>query len=134
MKKSVAKDSLYNRMGGYDVIAKFSAGLIDGFYAHPKFKRFTEGGAPVEVVERDKQLTAEYMCKITGGPCFYIGKDMLSVHKDLKITNEEWAALMDIAVNVTADLQLNPDDKKEFLILFDNIKKLMEIQNPSQSK
>ena len=126
----VAEESLYNRIGGYDVIAKFSAGLIDGFYEHPKFKRFTEGGAPEDVVKRDKQLTAEYMCQITGGPCFYIGKDMLSVHEDLNITGDEWAALMEIAASQTTDWKIKSSDKKEFLTLFDNIKELMEIHKP----
>lgn len=127
---AAANGNLYNRIGGYDVIAKFSVGLIDGFYADPAFIRFTEGGAPADVVARDKQLTAEYMCKITGGPCFYIGKDMLSVHKDLSITNDEWAALMAIAITVTADLNLNPSDEKEFLSLIENIKNLMNTHSP----
>ena len=131
---AVANDTLYTRIGGYDVIAKFSAGLIDGFYADPAFTRFTEGGAPAEVVARDKQLTAEYMCKITGGPCFYIGKDMLSVHKDLAITGDEWSALMAIAISVTADLDMKPGDEKEFLRLVDNIKKLMNIQSPAENR
>ena len=127
---AVANESLYNRMGGYDVIAKFSVGLIDGFYADPAFIRFTEGGAPADVVERDKQLTAEYMCKITGGPCFYIGKDMLSVHKGLSITVKEWAALKAIAISVTADLNLEAGEEKEFLSLFEDIKGLMNIHSP----
>lgn len=127
---AIAGDSLYDRIGGYNVIAKFSIGLIDGFYADPRLVRFNEGGAPVAVVERDKQLTAEYMCKITGGPCFYIGKDMLETHKDLKITQAEWDALLDIARDVTAGLKLTPNDKQEFLTLFDDMEGLMNIDKP----
>jgi hemoglobin len=67
------------------------------------------------------------MCQITGGPCFYIGKDMLSVHKDLNITRDEWAALMEIAASQTTDWKIKSSDKKEFLTLFDNIKELMKI-------
>ena len=117
------KARLYDRIGGYDAISHFSNGLIDGFYSDSRLSRFTEGVTPpIEVVERDKQLTTEYLCKIAGGPCFYIGKDMHTTHKDMKITKEEWAALMDHAIRLASVWNIEPADKEEFLKLFDNIK------------
>ncbi len=125
--------SLYARIGGYDAISTFSGGLIDGFYSDPRFNRFTQGAIPaVSVIERDKQLTTEYLCKITGGPCYYIGKIMLAVHKDLKITQDEWNALIDHATRLANDLDgIKDGDKKEFLKLFDRISLVMNIQNDS---
>jgi hypothetical protein len=52
---------------------------------------------------------------------------MLSVHKDLNITRDEWAALMEIAASQTTDWKIKSSDKNEFLTLFDNIKELMKI-------
>jgi len=121
---------LYDRIGGYDAISNFSGGLIDGFYSDPIFNRFTEGAIPpASVIERDKQLTTEYLCNITGGPCYYIGKDMLTTHKDLAITQGEWSALLQHATRLADHLDGVKDaDKKEFLKLFDNISQLMNIQ------
>lgn len=124
---------LYDRIGGYDMISDFSEGLIDGFYSDPRFNRFTEGVTPsISVVERDKQLTTEYLCKITGGPCYYIGKDMLTIHKDLEITQGEWNALLEHAAKLVDNLgDIKTADKKEFLQLFDRISLIINVQKDS---
>ena len=124
------EDSLYSRVGGYDVIAKFSVELIDRFNQEPSFKRFTEGGGSVEQDRRDKQLTTEYLCKITGGPCFYIGKDMRSSHQHWKITPSEWTVFMEDVAELVDDWKIKSADKKEFLNVVDNIKNLVDIHNP----
>lgn len=123
--------TLYERIGGYDVLSTFSGGLIDGFYSDPRFNRFTQGEVPpTNVIERDKQLTTEYLCKITEGPCYYIGKDMLLMHKDLKITQDEWNALIDHATRLANEIgSIKASDKKEFLKLFQRISLVMSIQS-----
>jgi hemoglobin len=81
--------SLYQRMGGYDVIA----GVIDDLFAllhgDPAFARFF-GGRSEDSVVRSRQLLVDQMCALSGGPCFYIGRDMKTSHRGLGITTAEW--------------------------------------------
>ena len=63
-----SQTSLYQRLGGYDVIAA----VIDELFAHlradPQFGRFA-GGRSDDSQARARQLLVEQLCALTGGPC-----------------------------------------------------------------
>jgi hemoglobin len=81
--------TLYQRLGGYDVIA----GIVDDFIAQlrvdPAFKRFG-GGRSMDSLHRTRQLVVDQICNLSGGPCVYIGRDMKTAHAGLQITEAEW--------------------------------------------
>src|SRR5215831_14981082 len=72
------KQSLYQRLGKYDVIA----GIVDDFLSHirsdPQFSRFT--GRSQDSLKRARQLFVDQLCALSGGPCIYIGRDMKTAH------------------------------------------------------
>ena len=82
--------SLYERLGGYDVIAAFMKDYITRIRADPQFARFGSGRG-TDKKNRDTQLNIDYMCKIAGGTNYYMGRDMKTAHGGLGITEAEWA-------------------------------------------
>jgi hemoglobin len=43
-----------------------------------------------ESSKRIRQLVVDQLCAVTGGPCFYVGRDMRSVHQGMNITEADW--------------------------------------------
>lgn len=87
--------SLYKRIGGYDVIAAIIDDLFALMRADPRFARFGAGRS-VDSRRRAQQLTVDLICSASGGPCYYIGRDMRTSHAGLQITQSEWQASIEL--------------------------------------
>ena len=85
------KDSLYNRLGGYDAIAAVTDDLLGRLIADPQLSRFFVGFNN-ESKTRIRQNFVDFLCKATGGPCAYMGQDMKTAHAGLNITEQDWTA------------------------------------------
>jgi hemoglobin len=83
--------SLYSRLGGYDTIAAFMTDYIMRVRADPLFGRFGSGRGS-DKKAKDLQLNIDYMCKVTGGTNYYMGRSMKTTHSGLSITGAEWEA------------------------------------------
>lgn len=81
--------TLYARLGGYDAIAA----VTDDFFARmekdPQLSRFFKYMS-TDSKRRARQLTVDLLCHMTGGPCFYIGRDMRTSHQGMGITPADW--------------------------------------------
>jgi hemoglobin len=56
-----------------------------------RFKRFFGGHSQASQI-RQRQLVVDLFCQVTGGPCFYIGRDLKVAHTGLGITKADWDA------------------------------------------
>lgn len=98
--------SLYERLGGKEGLTKVVDSFVKAILADAKVKaRFakTKGAR----LEKFKQALVEQLCTVTGGKeseCNY-QKDMREVHKNMKIREDEWNALV-------SDLRLALDEHK----------------------
>ncbi len=88
---ALGDDSLYKRLGGYDAIAAVTDDFIVRLATDKKLSRFFDG-VNDEHKARIRQLVLDQLCAATGGPCIYIGADMKTVHKGLKISEDDWNA------------------------------------------
>jgi hemoglobin len=86
-----AQDSLYKRLGGYDALAAVTDDFIGRMATDAKLGRFFVGLSNDSKV-RVRQHVVDFLCQATGGPCKYIGRDMVTAHTGLGITEEDWAA------------------------------------------
>jgi hemoglobin len=84
-----ADSTLYQRLGGYDVIAAFVDDLFHLLRTDARFSRFGTGRS-IDSHRRARQLIVDQICFLAGGPCFYIGRDMKTSHAGLAITETEW--------------------------------------------
>jgi hemoglobin len=109
---------LYQRMGGYDVIAAVIDDLFAILHGDPGFARFF-GGRGADSVIRSRQLLVDQMCALSGGPCQYIGRDMKTSHRGLGITNSDWEANMKASEAALVKNGVGEAERAEFLALFE---------------
>jgi hemoglobin len=85
--------SLYERLGGYDAISAVASDLLPRLQSDPQLGRFwahrgTDG------LRREKQLLIDFLCANTGGPLYYTGRDMLTTHAGMGITESDWTVFL----------------------------------------
>ena len=84
--------SLYSRLGGAEGIRRIIDDVVAAHLSNPVVsERFRK----VEDIGRLKAKAWEFFCAGAGGPETYTGKDMISAHKGMKITEEEYDAVTD---------------------------------------
>ena len=94
MSSDTAKPTLYDRLGGVYPIAAVVEDLIDRVMHNPVLN----ANAAVDEAHHRvsaagfKYYVTEMVCWATGGPQNYTGRTMRESHKDLKITESEFAA------------------------------------------
>jgi hemoglobin len=83
------QDTLYARLGGYDAIAAVTDDFLGRLLADKAFERFFSGFS-TDSKQRIRQHIVEFVCEKTGGPCFYLGRDMKTAHAGMGVTKEDW--------------------------------------------
>ncbi|MEQ9640109.1 MAG: group 1 truncated hemoglobin [Alphaproteobacteria bacterium] len=86
-KEMMAKEAtLYDRLGGKPAITA----VVDQFVANiAADSRINQRFAKTDIPEL-KRLLVEQICEATGGPCKYTGRDMVTTHKGMNISQEEF--------------------------------------------
>ena len=96
-KAAAAGPSVYKQLGGREGIAiivdDFAANVLADDRINARFKTLQ----PAQVGKFKSNL-ADQICDATGGPCAYLGKDMKTVHRGMKITDAEWNATVEALV------------------------------------
>jgi hemoglobin len=126
--------SLYQRIGGYDVIA----GVVDDFLkqlqADPAFARFGQGRGQNSLM-RGRQLVIEQICALSGGPCNYIGREMKTAHQGLAITQAEWESAGKKMGAALQKFKVSEPDQKEFAAMIEKLRPdIVEPPKPAESK
>jgi hemoglobin len=86
--------SLYKRLGGREGIALVVGDFVGNMAADPRVNaRFKDIKGPE--LEKLKSNLADQICDAAGGPCSYLGRDMKTTHKGMKITEAEWTATVE---------------------------------------
>ncbi len=114
--------SLYQRLGGYDAIAAVLVDYVSRLRSDPQFARFS-GGRSADKKMRDVQLNIDYICRISGGPMYYLGRDLKISHAGLNITKDEWRANMQHMAAALAAQNIRERERQEFLALWDSMKR-----------
>ena len=117
----MANASLYDRLGGYNAIAAVVDSLMMRFGADPQLAKYFAGHGE-DSKKRLRQLQAEMICQATGGPCFYLGRDMLTVHKGIGINGAEWQTAITHIIGVLDNFKVPDAEQKELLALLNSVK------------
>jgi hemoglobin len=86
-------ESLYKRMGGYDMIAAVVDDFFGRFGTDAQLSPFL-GGLNAAAGARVRQNFIDFFCSRTGGPCLYTGQDMKAAHTGLAIRDAHFEAVM----------------------------------------
>lgn len=120
--KTPKANTLYQRIGGYDVIAGITDDFLGQLGKDETFKRFG-GGRSAGSLQRARQLIVDQVCALAEGPCVYIGREMKPAHEGLAITQAEWDASVKMLQNSLNKLKVGPAEQKDFLALIDKLQK-----------
>jgi hemoglobin len=82
--------SLYSRLGGAEGIRRI---IDDVIAAHLRNPVVSERFKKAEDLGRLKVKAWEFFCAGAGGPEIYTGKDMISAHKGMNVTDAEYDAV-----------------------------------------
>ena len=109
--------SLYERLGGYDEIARFIGLVFPRVAQHEQLTHLFRGHGR-DSQQRQFQLVVELVCQKTGGPCAYIGRPMPPVHEGLGITSADWDTFMAILATGIDERGYAADVRRDFLELW----------------
>ena len=97
--------SLYERVGGYDVIYKMAAAGLRRAMADPVIGHFWNHMSESSF-KREHINFVDFLVAQWGGNDNYRGKDMITTHRGMGITEEHWDALMNCIAQGHAEASL----------------------------
>ena len=116
--KPMQDQSLYQRLGGKEAITAVVDDFIGNVAGDANInKRFAGANIP-----RLKTMLVDQICAASGGPCTYTGKDMVSAHKGMNITDGEFGALVGDLVKSLDKFKVPAREKGELLGLLGPMK------------
>jgi hemoglobin len=103
--------SLYDRLGGKPAISSVVDDFIGNVAADSRINgRFANANIP-----RLKRMLVDQICAASGGPCTYAGRDMVSAHKGMNISDREFGALVGDLVKSLDKFKVPEKEKGELL-------------------
>src|SRR3954454_18127300 len=85
--------SLYQRLGGYDVIAAFTDQWLGLALADPPLAVYFKGMSN-DTKGKARQLIVDFIAASFGGPTIYTGRNMKVLHEGLGISEADYALLV----------------------------------------
>jgi hemoglobin len=124
--------SLYDRLGGVYNIATVVDDLINRVMTD---ERLNKNPAVNEAHHRVsppgfKYLVTEMLCWASGGPQQYSGRSMDETHRDLSITEDEWAAFMDDLHQSLAKFEVPASEAKDVVAIVESTKEAIVVAPP----
>lgn len=106
-----AKPTLYQRLGGMDAIKAVVDDFVANVAADNRINKFFAHAD----VPRLKRLLAEQICAGTGGGCAYTGRDMVSAHQGMNISDADFSALVEDLVKSLNKFKVPQQEQGELL-------------------
>lgn len=113
--------TLYQRLGGYDSIAAVASDLLPRLMGDPLLGRFWQNRGE-DGIRREKQLLIDFLCANSGGPLTYVGRDMLTSHKGMGISEKDWGNFMIHLYATLEHLQVAETEKNQVCGFIESLK------------
>jgi len=111
--------SLYERLGSVEGISRLVDDIIDEHLKNPLIKTRYEN---VEDMEHVKRMVTEFFCAGSGGTQTYTGKDMLTAHRGMNVSEQEFLAVVDDVFRAMDKNKIGEDVKKDVLAILYSLK------------
>lgn len=111
--------ALYERLGGYDAIAAVADNLLPRLENDAQLGRFWANRGD-DGIAREKQLLVDYLCSSAGGPLLYTGRDMLTSHRGMGITDSDWQIFIGHLKATLAEFQVPQPEQDDVLAFIDS--------------
>ncbi len=113
--------TLYQRLGGYDAVAAVVGELFARMIPNQQLGKYFVGLSD-DSKKRVQQLTVDFVCSATGGPCIYTGREMKTSHEGLGITDSDWEVSVNILVGILDEFKVPESEKNELLAILSGLK------------
>jgi hemoglobin len=113
--------TLYKQLGGREGIALVVDDFVTNMAGDSRVNARFKDMKPTDVLKLKSHL-ADQICDATGGPCSYVGRDMKTTHKGMKITDAEWNATVENLVKALDKHKVDAKAKSELLALLGPMK------------
>ena len=112
---------LYERLGGYDAIAAVVDNLLPRLESDTQLGRFWANRGD-DGIAREKQLLIDYLCTSADGPMLYTGRDMLTSHRGMGITGDDWQIFIGHIKATLAEFGVPQQEQDDVLGFIDSTK------------
>ena len=113
--------TLYQRLGGYDSIAAVASDLLPRLMGDLLLGRFWQNRGE-DGIRREKQLLIDFLCANSGGPLTYVGRDVLTSHKGMGISEKDWGNFMIHLYATLEHLQIAETEKNQVCGFIESLK------------
>jgi hemoglobin len=110
---------LYQRLGEANGIARLVDDVLAAHLANPIVKTRFEN---IKDMDHAKRMAREFFCAGSGGPEPCTGKDMLTAHKGMNISEPEYLAVMDDIVGAMDKNKLDESTKNDVIAILYSLK------------
>ena len=115
--------SLYVRLGEFKGITKLVDDVVDIHMINPSVSpRFLPLKEKPEQLGVIKQHTVNFFCAGSGGPQTYGGRDLVSTHKGMNISEQEFLAVIDDIMEAMEKNSMGEEEKKDVLAILYSLK------------
>jgi hemoglobin len=121
--KSNAQTSLFDRLGGTNGITKIVDDVVEAHMNNPAIKvRFLPYKDQTERMALIKKHTIDFFSAGSGGQVEYKGRDMVSTHTGMNISEAEYMHVMDDILLVLNKHGVDADSQKDVLAILWSLK------------
>ena len=120
--QSTSAPSLYTRLGGYDAIAAVTDDFLGRLAADKQMSRFFVG-VSADSLRKLRQHVVDQLCEASGGPCYYFGRSMKTVHAGLGITESDWQLTVKHLTATFDKFKVPEKERQQVIELFSTLKK-----------
>ena len=110
---SMQHKSLYERLGGKDAIVAVVDDFVGNVAADNRINHFF---GKTDIPRLKKNLV-DQICQATGGPCVYTGRDMVTAHSGMGVSNADFDALVGDLVKTLDKFKVPEKEKGELLAI-----------------
>lgn len=111
--------ALYDRLGGKDGIQRLVTDIVDNHYRNPLIRTRFEQVKDRAALERH---SVEFLSAGSGGPQAYSGRDLVSVHKGMNVSEQELIAAIDDIVAAMTKNRLDQSVQNEVVAILYSLK------------
>ena len=113
------KKALYERLGGMPAINAVVDDFVGNVARDRRINRFFANTN----VPRLKFHLAQQVCQAAGGPCFYTGRDMKTVHRGMGISGRHFNALVQDLGRTLNKFKVPAREQKELVAILAPLKR-----------
>ena len=113
--------SLYERLGGYDVIVVAVDEILPRLMKDGQLGRYWQNRGS-DGLARERQLLIDFLCNAAGGPMYYTGRDMKLSHVGMEISESDWSLFTGHVAAALDHLSVVDPERRDVLGFIESLK------------